>query len=97
MILGIVEKAGDIGGATAVINAVIKVLMDNDGMSYKDAGSIIKGLGKTIMSSKKLIGNGSVDWIEALGLNAYKAASFSQTAGWMGRLESCLLYTSRCV
>lgn len=88
MILGIVEKAGDIGGATAVVNAVIKVLMDNDGMSYKDAGSIIKGLGKTIMSSKKLIGNGSVDWIEALGLNAYKAASFSQTAGWMGRLES---------
>lgn len=87
LILGVVEKAGDMGGTAAVINSIIKILMDHDGFTYKDAGAVIKSLGKTIMSASKLAGE-PWDWAKALGLNGYKAVSLSQTAGWMGRLQS---------
>ena len=39
------------------------------------------------MSASKLAGE-PWDWAKALGLNGYKAVSLSQTAGWMGRLQS---------
>ena len=87
LILDVIEEAGDLGGSTAVINSIIKILMDHDGFTYKDAGAVIKSLGKTIMGASELAGE-PWDWIEALGLNGYKAVSISQTAGWMGRLQS---------
>lgn len=94
--LDILGKAGTYGKMGALPIEILKNIVDGNGITGKDIGSIIKGMGNSIIGicdrEAKNFGNGplSTENIKELaGLSKYKTISTaSAKAGWIGKLEN---------
>lgn len=72
-LLDIVTKMGDVGGSFSWLTSIIGIKMDNDGISPKDIGKLIKDSGNSIISFMKAIKDfkgGEFD--KLIGLNTYE-------------------------
>lgn len=72
-LMEITTKAGSLGGSFSWLTSIIGINMDNDGISPKDIGKLIKDGGNSILKWNDLIkqwNNGEFDKI--LGLDTYK-------------------------
>jgi len=94
--LDVVGKAGEYGKACSLPIEIVKNIIDGDGITGKDIGSVIKGMGNSIIGMGSVYDKNpggtplSTDDIKSLaGLATYKTISLaSQKAGWIGRLEN---------
>lgn len=87
MILDIIGKGGAVGEIASFPIALAKMLIDDDGITSKDYGAGIKGIGNTIIGAIKA---GKAKNLKALiGLSEYEKISLkSPKAGWLGKLEN---------
>ncbi len=93
--LSVLEKAGTYGKMCGLPIALLNNLIDHDGISGKDIGTTIKGMGNTIIGMcdeySKTEGKWPIstdDIKELAGLSKYKTISLeSARAGWLGNLE----------
>jgi hypothetical protein len=89
-------KAGTYGKEAALPIAILKNIIDGDGITGKDIGSTIKGMGNSIIGMcdayAKEAGElplSTSDIKELAGLTAYKTISTASTkAGWLAKLEN---------
>lgn len=86
MILDIIGKAGPAGKSSSLILAVLKMLIDGDGISGKDIGNLIKGSRNSIIGLMEI---DTSDLKKLFGLDECKTISLqSAKAGWIGKLEN---------
>lgn len=94
--LDALEKAGTYGKMGALPIALLKNVIDHDGISGKDIGTTIKGMGNTIIGMcdeySKTEGKWPIstdDIKELAGLSKYKTISLeSSKAGWLAKVEN---------
>lgn len=85
-LLDILGKAGDAGKSSALLAALLKVAIDGDGISAKDVGTLIKGMGNSAIG---LIIAETSDLKKYFGLNDFKTISLnSAKAGWAGKIAN---------
>ena len=87
-ILDVIGKAGDVGGQLVGLNSILKVIIDNDGFTYKDVGTIFKGTGQWIINADKLLKKESWELSDLFNTATYETINISPQAGWLQRLKS---------
>lgn len=83
-LIDIIPQIGTLGGTTSGLATLIKILMDGDGISYKDIGALIKGTGTSlikIFDAIKQYNDGEID--KLWGLNPCKTIVTDSQAGWL--------------
>ncbi len=79
-------KAGDLGKIAAFQNTILKILLDDNGLSNKDIGSLLKSAVNSVIGIIDLKQN-SGDISKLFGLNGYKTINAAAAnAGWVDRV-----------
>lgn len=95
-LLDIVTKMGDVGGSFSWLTSIIGIKMDNDGISPKDVGKLIKDSGNSIIKFMKAIKDfkgGKFD--KLIGLDTYKTLESIKSGtkvSWADAYEKSIAY-----
>ena len=79
-----VTEAGNFGKEFSIVSAFAKILIDHDGLTPKDLGEIIKGMGNSAIGLMLDDNKTDVDSLkEAFGLKPFKTIEVDAAAGWL--------------
>ncbi|MCM1158057.1 MAG: hypothetical protein NC300_05290 [Bacteroidales bacterium] len=76
-------KAGDFGKGAALPIAILKCVIDGDGITGKDIGMVLKGMGNSAMQI--ITDDGTADIKKLFGLDKFKSLVTDAEAGWLKR------------